>query len=167
MTRLSTAVLTAIFVVVFSTLASAQTPAPSSQQQAQAEKAFAMGNTLMEQRKPGEALVHYKQALSILPNEPSILFNAGVAAFGSKDYAYAAESWRQLKAVEPLDWHTRAKLVQVYQALGNFLNETRSAPSCLKCGSRESPRNSKNRLNIAASSSKSKVRRSWRSNFTN
>jgi tetratricopeptide (TPR) repeat protein len=79
-----------------------------------------MGNTLMEQRKPDEALVHYKQALVILPNEPSILFNAGVAAFSIKDYAFAAESWKQLKAVEPLDWHTRAKLVQVYQALGKL-----------------------------------------------
>ena len=120
MTRLSTSFLTAIFVAVLTTLASAQNPAPSSQQQAQAEKAFEMANTLMEQRKPGEALVHYKQALAVLPNEPSILFNAGVAAFGSKDYAYAAESWKQLKAVEPLDWHTRAKLIQAYQALGKL-----------------------------------------------
>lgn len=84
MTRLSTAVLAAIVVAVLSIPASAQNPAPSTQQQAEAEKAFAMGNTLMEQRKPGEALVHYKQALAILPNDPSILFNAGVAAFGSK-----------------------------------------------------------------------------------
>jgi len=73
-------------IAVFSNVASAQSPAtstapqaPSSQQpqaqqqpqasQAQAEKAFAMGNTLMEQRKPEQALVHYKEALSILPNE--------------------------------------------------------------------------------------------------
>ena len=120
MRKVSTSVLAAVIIAVFTLGVSAQNPAPSSQQQAQAEKAFAMGNTLMEQRKPGEALVHYKQALAILPDEPSILFNAGVAAFGSKDYAYAAESWKQLKAVEPLDWHTRAKLIQVYQALGKL-----------------------------------------------
>lgn len=120
MTRLSAAVLTAALVAVLSISASAQNPTPSTQQQAQAEKAFDMGNTLMEQRKFAEALVQYKQALAILPKEPSILFNAGMAAFGSKDYAFAAESWKQVKAVEPLDWHTRAKLVQVYQALGQL-----------------------------------------------
>jgi len=120
MTRLHTSLLTAIIVAVLSTPVSAQTPAPSTQQQAQAEKAFAMGNTLMQQRKSAEALVQYKEALAILPNEPAILFNAGVAAFGSNDYAFAAEAWKQLKAVDPLDWHTRAKLVQAYQALGNL-----------------------------------------------
>jgi hypothetical protein len=79
-------------VVVSSIVASAQNPAPSTaqqqqaSQQAQAEKAFAMGNTLMEQRKPDQALVHYKEALSTLSNEPALLFNAGVAAFGSKDF---------------------------------------------------------------------------------
>lgn len=69
MRKVST-VLAAVIIAVFTLGVSAQNPAPSSQQQAQAEKPFAMGNTLMEQRKPGEALVHYKQALAILPNEP-------------------------------------------------------------------------------------------------
>ena len=102
----------------------AQNPPPSNQtpsqgeKEAQAEKAFNMANSLLEQDKANEALVHYKKALSFLPNDPAILFNAGMAAFRSKDYAFAAEVWNKLKTLEPLDWHTRAKLVQVYQAMG-------------------------------------------------
>lgn len=125
MTRLSTAVVTAIIIGVLSVPASAQNPAPTSQQQAQAEKAFETGNSLMEQRKFAEALVQYKQALAILPNDPAILFNAGMAAFNTQDYAYAAESWKKLKALEPLDWHARAKLVQAYQALGQLPDRDR------------------------------------------
>jgi tetratricopeptide (TPR) repeat protein len=106
-----------LLLIVTSTLiASAQSP--SDQQRAQAETAFEIANSLMEQRKSEQALTHYKQALAILPNEPAILFNAGLAAFSSKDFAFASEVWKKLKALEPLDWHARAKLVQVYQALG-------------------------------------------------
>jgi tetratricopeptide (TPR) repeat protein len=55
-----------------------------------------------------------------LPKDPAILFNGGMAAFASKDHALAADLWKQLTAVDPLDWHARAKLVQVYQAMGKF-----------------------------------------------
>ena len=98
--------------------ASAQNPVPPDQAWAEADKSFKLANTLMEQHKPGEALVHYKKALTLAPNEPAILFNGGMAAFATKDYVLAADLWKQLKALEPLDWHTRAKLVQTYQALG-------------------------------------------------
>ena len=85
---------------------------------AEAEKAFQKANSLMDQRKPEEALVHYKQAVALWPDEPSILFNTGMAAFRTKDLALAADVWNRLKTVAPDDWHARAKLVQVYQALG-------------------------------------------------
>jgi len=91
---------------------------PTKQQEAQAQTAFEIGNSLFEKGKPDQALIHYKQALALLPKDPSILFNAGVAAFLSKDFVFASEVWKQLKAVDPLDWHARAKLVQAYQALG-------------------------------------------------
>lgn len=97
---------------------SAQQPVPADQAWAEADKSFQTGNTLMEQHKPAEALVHYKKALSLMPKEPAVLFNGGMAAFASKDYAFAADLWQQLKALEPLDWHARSKLVQAYQALG-------------------------------------------------
>ncbi len=91
---------------------------PTKQQEAQAQTAFEIGNSLLEQGKADQALIHYKRALSVLPKEPAILFNAGLAAFSSKDFAFASDVWKQLKAVEPSDWHARAKLVQAYQALG-------------------------------------------------
>ena len=127
-TRARTAIIFAVLsiVAVSSIVASAQNPAPSAtqqpqaSQQAQAERAFAMGNTLMQQRKPDQALVHYKEALSILSNDPALLFNAGVAAFGSKDFAFAAETWKKLKEIEPLDWRARSKLIQAYQALNKL-----------------------------------------------
>jgi len=97
--------------------ASAQNPPPSEQQVKEAEAAFVAGNELMEQRKPAEALTRYREAIAILPNEPAILFNGGLAAYGSKDYALAADLWKRNKSVDPSDWHVRAKLIQAYQAL--------------------------------------------------
>ena len=85
---------------------------------AKVEKAFENANKLMEQRKPAEALTHYKQALAIVPKNPALLFNGGMAAFASKDFTTALDMWKQLKEVEPSDWQVRAKLIQVYQTLG-------------------------------------------------
>lgn len=91
---------------------------PSAQQEAEAQTAFEIANSLLERGKHGEALTHYKQVLAILPKEPAVLFNAGMAAFTVKDFAFASDVWRRLKEVEPLDWHGRSKLIQAYQALG-------------------------------------------------
>jgi len=101
----------------------AQNRPPSTHQsqadkETEAVKAFGKGNSLMEQRKWEEAVVYYKQALVLLPDDPSILFNTGLAAFRGKDLTLAADVWSKLKTVAPDDWHARAKLVQVYQALG-------------------------------------------------
>lgn len=98
----------------------AQSPPPPPEQLEQVEKAFAAGNALMEQGKYSEALPHYKKALAVLPDEPALLFNGGLAAYKVKDYALAAELWKRLKTVDSSDWHVRAKLVQVYQALGKI-----------------------------------------------
>ena len=91
---------------------------PTKQQEAEAQTSFEIGNSLLQQGKAEQALFHYKQALAVLPKEPVLLFNAGLAAFSSKDFAFAGDVWKQLKAVEPSDWHARAKLIQAYQALG-------------------------------------------------
>ena len=91
---------------------------PTQQQQTQAQTAFDIGNSLLEQGKADQALTYYKQALAVLPKDPAILFNAGLAAFSTKDFAFATDVWKQLKAVDPVDWHARAKLVQAFQALG-------------------------------------------------
>ncbi len=98
----------------------AQDPSVSASDQAKAEKEFNTANSLLEEGKPAKALTHYKKALEILPKDPAILFNAGMAASSNKDHALALDLFKRLKAVDPLDWHGRAKLIQAYQALGKL-----------------------------------------------
>lgn len=117
MRKLPRLLFTSILLLSLAFTTPAQKPGPADRREAEANTAFETGNSLMEQRKPDQALVHYKKALSLLPNERAILFNGGMAAFATKDFVLAADLWKQLKTLEPLDWHTRAKLVQVYQAL--------------------------------------------------
>jgi tetratricopeptide (TPR) repeat protein len=111
-------IVSVVMVLAISVAAFAQEPKLSPQQNTEVEIAFDTANKLLEKNKPGEALVHYKKALAILPKDPALLFNAGMAAFASKDFNTALDLWKQLKAVDPLDWHVRAKLIQAYQALG-------------------------------------------------
>jgi tetratricopeptide (TPR) repeat protein len=108
----------ALIVATISVAALAQEPKLTPQQNTEVELAFDTANKLLEQGKHAEALTYYKKALALLPKEPAILFNAGMAAFGSKDFNTAVDLWKQLKQVEPSDWHLRAKLIQAYQALG-------------------------------------------------
>jgi tetratricopeptide (TPR) repeat protein len=83
-----------------------------------AAAAFKAGNELMEQHKPAEALRRYQESLTSEPKDTSVLFNAGLAAFLSKDFVVAADLWTRLKVLDADDWRARAKLVQAYQALG-------------------------------------------------
>lgn len=114
--RRTTLLASLILVSAFNLTVTAQTP--SAQQEAEAQTTFEIANSLLERGKPGEALTHYKKALAILPKDPAVLFNAGMAAFSVKDFAFASEVWQRLKVVEPSDWHGRSKLIQAYQALG-------------------------------------------------
>ena len=107
-----------VIALLVSTTAVAQEPKLSPQQTTEVELAFDTANKLMEKNKPAEALTHYKKALTILPKDPAILFNAGMAAFATKDFNTALEMWKQVKDVVPSDWHVRSKLIQTYQALG-------------------------------------------------
>jgi len=116
MSKFVSFVVASIMIATLSSRVFAQDPSPT--EIAKAEQAFENGNRMMEQRKHAEALTHYKQALAILPKNRALLFNGGMAAFGSKDFNTALDLWKQLKEVEPSDWHVRAKLIQTYQALG-------------------------------------------------
>jgi len=107
-----------VMVLAISVAAFAQEPKLSPQQNTEVQIAFDTANKLLEKNKPGEALVQYKKALAILPKDPALLFNGGMAAFACKDFNTALDLWKQLKAVDPLDWHVRTKLIQTYQALG-------------------------------------------------
>lgn len=84
------------------------------------EKAFNDGNDLMRQRKYKEALALYQEGLAKIPDSPGFLFNGGLAAFMIKDFSTAEKLWKSLSELDPDDWQSRAKLVQVYQSLGDL-----------------------------------------------
>lgn len=114
MIRKSTPVLLAVLVLALSATAQiGLTP----EQETKVEKAFATANDLYEKGKPREALKFYQEALVILPKDPAILFNAGIAAFEAEEYEMAANAWKRLKVVDPNDWRGRAKLIQVFHSL--------------------------------------------------
>jgi tetratricopeptide (TPR) repeat protein len=88
--------------------------------EAVAEKAFNDGNELMNQRKYKDALARYQEGLAKASNSSELLFNGGLAAFMSNDFATAEKHWKSLTELDPDDWQARAKLVQAYQALGDL-----------------------------------------------
>lgn len=104
----------------FGNSAYGQAPALTAAQEKQVNKAFETANSFMEERKYAEALRYYQEGLSIVPQEPSMLYNGGMAAFNIKSFETAAELWKRLKAVNPNDGQARSKLVQVYQALNKL-----------------------------------------------
>ncbi len=83
-----------------------------------AEGAFRIGNALMGQKKYCDALTQYKQGLESVSEDTSLLYNGGLAAFKCRQYGQALDLWNRLKTIDSDDWQTRAKLIQVYQALG-------------------------------------------------
>jgi tetratricopeptide (TPR) repeat protein len=83
-----------------------------------AEAALRVGNTLMDEKKYCEALTRYREGLASSPDDTSLLYNGGLAAFQCKQYLAAVDLWRHLKTLDQSDWRTRAKLIQGYQALG-------------------------------------------------
>ena len=118
MTKLPTFLVALVFMAIVSLNALAQEPTPA--QIAEAEKAFNTANDLMDKRKPAEALPHYKRVLAILPNNPAVLYNTGMAAFATRDYSAALEMWSQVKKSAPTEWTIKPKLIQAYQALKKF-----------------------------------------------
>ncbi len=89
----------------------------SAADEAIVNKAFEEGNAFMEARKYAQALAAYRRALARAPDEPSLLWNVGMSAYLSGDYAAALPPWKRLKQQEPRDGAVRAKLIQTYQAL--------------------------------------------------
>jgi tetratricopeptide (TPR) repeat protein len=93
-------------------------PAGGAAQEA-ADKAFDEGNKALAEERYAEASAYYQKALATLPNDPDLLWNAGLAAYLGKDYPTALTLWQRLKGLAPDDGKVRAKLIQVYQAQGN------------------------------------------------
>lgn len=105
----------ALMICMQSSGSSQKTTVPSD-----ADEPFRTGNALMGEKKYCEALTRYKEGLTSAPDETSLLYNGGLAAFQCKQYPVAVELWRHLKGLDPTNWQTRAKLIQAYQALGNL-----------------------------------------------
>ncbi len=70
--------------------------------------------------KYAEALVEYKKALVEFPDSTGLWWNAGTAAFFTKDYPLALSLWSKLKKAVPEDDAVRAKLIQLYRASGDM-----------------------------------------------
>ena len=88
--------------------------------EAAAEKAFKEGNALMDGRKYAEALARYQEGLRHLPDNSTLLYNASTAALLAGDFNAAAPYLKRLVTKDVDDWQSRAKLIQVYQALGDL-----------------------------------------------
>ena len=113
-------ILLALLAVTTSVPAQDKSSQLSDQDIALLEKTFAAANALMEQHKYAEALLRYKEVLAIEPDATGPLFNGGLAAYQSNDFATAADLWLRLKKIDLKDWRARAKLIQAYQALGKL-----------------------------------------------
>lgn len=74
---------------------------------------FQAANKAAENKDYKRALTLYRKVLKEAPTD-SALWNAGLCAYLSGDGRQAAEFWESLKKSAPLDWRTRAKLVQAY-----------------------------------------------------
>jgi tetratricopeptide (TPR) repeat protein len=96
-------------------LAGAQTPPPSPEIKA----TFAQAVAFLKEKKYAEALVPLKQVLAAQPDDLSVLWNAGMAAFFSKDYAYAKKCYTRMNQLDPTDGMVLGRLIQVAQAQGN------------------------------------------------
>ncbi len=66
-------------------------------------------------RNAAEAAKRLAERLANHPDDPWLLYNAGVAAYAAKDYAKADEAWQQLSTLEVPD----ALRAQVWLHLGN------------------------------------------------
>ena len=83
------------------------------------QKLFDAGADLMEQSRFREALERFQAGLALSPDDTSMLYNAGLAAFSCGNFEASVKHWQRVKTLDPADWQVRAKLIQAYQALGD------------------------------------------------
>jgi len=89
-------------------------------QDVSAEEAFRRGADLAEAGKHAEAIPLFLVAHRASPDDPAILWNLGVSSSEVGNHAQALTYWNSYLAQRPTDWRAHAKLVQVYQALGEI-----------------------------------------------
>ena len=86
---------------------------------AQAEPFVERGNQKMEARDFAGALIEYRAGLGLEPQNSSLLFNAGLAAYECQQFDLARTYWKQFHQLKPDDSRGFSKLIQAEQALGN------------------------------------------------
>jgi hypothetical protein len=74
---------------------------------------------LMREGRHAELFEALREVLEPRPNDPGLLYNVGLSGYLSGQLAEAVSYWRRLKGLVPQDLQLRAKLVQVYEALGD------------------------------------------------
>ncbi len=84
-----------------------------------AQALFVLGLLAMDEGKADEALEAYEKAREYEPEFAMAHYNAGQLRQLRGESAAALECFQKAAELEPGDWRTRAKLVQLHQALGN------------------------------------------------
>lgn len=72
---------------------------------------------LAQEGRHTELFQALKEVLQTTPDDPNLLYNTGLSAYLSGQFAEAAAHWTRLKNLVPQDFQVRAKLVQAYEAL--------------------------------------------------
>jgi tetratricopeptide (TPR) repeat protein len=85
-----------------------------------ADAAFKIAANLMEKGQHKKAIPYLERVQKELPDDPSVLWNLGLALAETGAHSKAVETWRSYRRAAPDDWLARAKLVQGYQALGDL-----------------------------------------------
>ncbi|MGZ3461823.1 MAG: tetratricopeptide repeat protein, partial [Archangium sp.] len=84
-----------------------------------AQALFLLGLLYMDQGKRDEALEAYEKAREYEPGFAMAHYNAGQLRQQRGESALALERFQKAAELEPQDWRTRARLVQLHQALGH------------------------------------------------
>lgn len=77
-----------------------------------------LGMALMRLKRGGEAIIHLERAVSLDPSDVLAAYNAGQHHQNVDQPTKALPFFELVAKSDPNDWHVRAKLVQMHQALG-------------------------------------------------
>ncbi len=75
---------------------------------------------LAQEGRHTELLQIFQEMLQTAPDDPTLLYNAGLSAYLLGQFAESIDYLKRLKALAPQDLKVRAKLVQAYEALERF-----------------------------------------------
>ncbi|MBN2382431.1 tetratricopeptide repeat protein [bacterium] len=83
---------------------------------------FRQATDLMEAGKYAEAIPLLDRVLVAYPDDPSVLWNIGIATVEAGNHSRALDAWQRYRLKAPKDWRALAKIIQSYQALAQLDN---------------------------------------------